>query len=181
MKVGRRAEVSGHYAGPVTRLVAYALDAAIITVLYGVLVAAGVYVLELISGDAIDTDEQGVVWLSGFALWAFAYMFAGLAIAGRTLGKLLVGLKVVRRDGTPLRPRAAFVRTLTFPLSFALVGLGLVGLVVGRERRALHDVLAGSAVVYDWGDRPAELPAPLSRFLAEHGIGALDRTEGAGT
>jgi uncharacterized RDD family membrane protein YckC len=28
-------------------------------------------------------------------------------------------------------------------------GLGFVGIVVGREHRALHDVLAGTIVVYD--------------------------------
>jgi hypothetical protein len=38
------------------------------------------------------------------------------------------------------------------------------------ERRALHDVLAGSAVVYDWGDRPAEMPAPITRWFARHGV-----------
>jgi uncharacterized RDD family membrane protein YckC len=78
----------------------------------------------------------------------------------------------VSRHGSPLTPRAAFVRVVTFPLSLAVFGLGLIGIVVGRERRALHDVLAGSAVVYDWGDRPAELPAPLTRWLAERGVAA---------
>jgi hypothetical protein len=53
-----------------------------------------------------------------------------------------------------------------------LLGLGLVGVVIGRERRALHDVFAGSVVVYDWGDRPAELPAPLTRWIADHGTPA---------
>jgi len=37
----------------------------------------------------------------------------------------------------------------------------VVGIVIGREHRALQDVLAGSAVVYDWDARTARL-----RFLA---------------
>jgi uncharacterized RDD family membrane protein YckC len=81
---------------------------------------------------------------------------------------LLTGIKVVTRQGQPLSPVAALVRVLAFPLSFLLFGLGFVGIVVGRERRALHDVIARSAVVYDWGDRPAELPGPLTRWIAEH-------------
>jgi hypothetical protein len=56
------------------------------------------------------------------------------------------------------------------PVSFLLLGLGLVGIVTGREHRALHDVVAGSAVVVDFGDRPAELPGPLSRFLARQDV-----------
>jgi hypothetical protein len=39
-------------------------------------------------------------------------------------------------------------------------------MVVQREHRALHDLIAGTAVVYDWGSRTAELPGPLSEFLA---------------
>jgi len=51
------------------------------------------------------------------------------------------------------------------PFSFLLLGLGLVGVVIGREHRALHDLAGRSAVVLDFGDRPAELPGPLSKFL----------------
>lgn len=162
-----RARVSGQYAGPVSRLAAYVVDVFLITVLFGVLVAAVSYMIDLVSDVTVDTDETWwlfVAWL----VWAFLYMWVGLALAGRTVGMLLTGIKVVTRDGHPLSPRAAFVRVVALPLSFLLFGLGLVGIVVGRERRALHDVLAGSAVVYDWGDRPAELPAPLTRWIADH-------------
>jgi type VI protein secretion system component VasF len=48
-----------------------------------------------------------------------------------------------------------------FPLSFLLLGLGFTGILVQRERRALHDLIAGSAVVYAWDARAARL-----RFLA---------------
>ena len=52
-------------------------------------------------------------------------------------------------------------RALVFPLSFLLVGLGFLGILVQRERRALHDLIAGTAVVYSWDARAARL-----RFLA---------------
>jgi AcrR family transcriptional regulator len=48
-----------------------------------------------------------------------------------------------------------------FPLSFLLFGLGFLGILVQREHRALHDLIAGSAVVYAWDARAARL-----RFLA---------------
>ena len=161
-----RSQVSGQYAGPVSRLAAYVLDAFLITIAFSGFVATAAYVVDLVSEATVDADATWV--LVAYGVWSFVYMWIGLALAGRTVGMLLAGLKVVTRDGRPLSPRAAFVRVLTFPLSFLLFGLGLVGIVVGRERRALHDVLAGSAVVYDWGDRPAELPAPLARWIAEH-------------
>ena len=159
--------VSGQYAGPVSRLAAYVVDAFLITAAFGLLAAAATYVVELVSNVTVATDE-GLGWLVGYAVWAFLYMWVGLAVAGRTVGMLITGIKVVTRDGRPLSPLAAVVRVIALPLSFLLFGLGLVGIVVGRERRALHDVLAGSAVVYDWGDRPAELPAPLAQWIADH-------------
>ena len=158
--------VSGQYAGAVSRLVAYVIDTFLITVSFGFLVAAATYLIQLVSD--VTVDDEGWWLLGAYAIWWFLYMWVGLALAGRTVGMLLTGIKVVARDGHPLSPRRAFIRVLTFPLSFLLFGLGFIGIVIGRERRALHDVLAGSAVVYDWGDRPAELPAPLARWIAEH-------------
>ena len=72
---------------------------------------------------------------------------------------------MIRNDGRPLSPGAAAIRTVVLPFSFLLFGVGALMALVDRRRRALQDVAAGSAVVYDWGDRPAELPAPLTKFL----------------
>jgi uncharacterized RDD family membrane protein YckC len=46
-------------------------------------------------------------------------------------------------------------------LNFLLFGLGFLGILVGGKRRALHDVIAGTAVVYSWDARVARL-----RFLS---------------
>jgi len=84
----------------------------------------------------------------------------------------LLGLRVVRPDGSPAGPMAALVRALTFPLSIALLGLGFVGIVVHPQRRALHDLLATTAVVYvepavsrraRREPRPAPVPHPAPR------------------
>jgi uncharacterized RDD family membrane protein YckC len=40
---------------------------------------------------------------------------------------------------------------VTFPLSVALFGLGFLGILFHTQRRALHDLIAGTAVVYDPG------------------------------
>lgn len=88
----------------------------------------------------------------------------------------IVGLRIVTRAGAPVSGGRAFIRVLTMPLSFALFGLGLLGVVVDRERRALHDVLAGSTVVYDWGDRTATMPTPLPRWLEQRTAPVQHRT-----
>jgi uncharacterized RDD family membrane protein YckC len=175
MSPARRGAVTGQYAGPVSRLVAAAVDGAAVTALYSAIVASGAFALSLVTTWEIDADQaSGLPGALGFAVWAFLYLWVGLSVAGRTLGKLLVGLRVVQRDGSPLAGRSAFVRVATYPLSFLLSGLGLLGIVLGRERRALHDVLAQTAVVYDWGERPAEMPAPITRWFARHGVDDVD-------
>jgi uncharacterized RDD family membrane protein YckC len=162
----------------VTRLIAFAVDAMVVTVLFSLAVAGFNLVADLVvSGRAPSDGENGLIWFIAFAVWAFLYSSISLAIAGRTPGKSLIGLRVVTRTGGPMTPRQAIVRTLTLPVSFAILGLGLLGIVVGKEHRALHDVFAGTAVVYDWGDRPAELPTPLSRFLTRKGALAEDGVE----
>jgi uncharacterized RDD family membrane protein YckC len=69
----------------------------------------------------------------------------------------VLGVRVVRADGAPAEPRRGVVRALVFPLSFLLLGLGFLGILVQRERRALHDLIAGTAVIYAWDARAARL------------------------
>jgi len=66
----------------------------------------------------------------------------------------------VAADGAEAGPRRGTVRTLAFPLSFLLCGLGFTGIFLQRDRRALQDLIAGTAVVYAWDARAARL-----RFL----------------
>ncbi len=162
MSVGR---VSGHYAGSFSRLVAFLIDWFIIVTTYGLALGLGQYVLETFFGRSVNYAESPAWWGAGFGLWAFVYLVAGLVITGRTAGKGLMGLKVVSRTGEPLGARWAVVRVLVLPVSIGFFGLGCLGILLGKERRALHDVVARCAVVYDWGDRPAELPAPVTRWL----------------
>jgi uncharacterized RDD family membrane protein YckC len=165
-----RFEVSGYYAGPLSRIAAFAGDVALATSAFTAGVAAMSWVVAtLFGGELPPVGEGGALWLIAYVGWLFAYWMVASAIVGRTPMMTLAGLRIVARDGTPLRPRNALVRTVVLPFSLLVFGLGGAWMVVDRERRALHDLLASSTVVYDWGGRPAELPAPLTRWIATHG------------
>lgn len=166
-----RIVVSGRYAGPIARLLAYVVDGAVVVLLVSGAYALTDFVAGQLLGLAIDLD-RGAGLLGALTLLGAGttYQAVALAVDGRTVGKALLGLRVVDRTGRPLRGRQALARAVLYPLSFVVVGLGLVGVVVHRERRALHDLLAGTAVIIDWGDRRAELPSPLSRWLSEHEV-----------
>lgn len=161
----RRLGVTGHYAGPVSRAAAALSDLGILVALFTAAVAGVDLLGRVVIGISPSGSRSGLVWIVTYALWSFLYVFASLTIAGRTPGKGMVGLRVVAADGSTLPARKALLRTLAMPFSGLLFGLGLTGIVFGRHHRALHDLVAGTAVVYDWGERPAELPGPLSAFL----------------
>jgi uncharacterized RDD family membrane protein YckC len=161
-------DVTGHYAGPITRLAAHVLDTAIAGGTFTVASSALLSALQAIGVPISDFNRTGALFIAALFTWVFVYWWAATAVAGRTPGMAVVGLRIVSRTGDPVSGHRALLRVLTLPLSFGLLGLGLLGIVFDRERRALHDVVAGSTVVYDWGDRKATLPSPLARWLALH-------------
>lgn len=69
------------------------------------------------------------------------------ASLGATPGKLLFGLKVVREDGTTLPVGRAVTRAFAEWLSLAALGIGYLIAPMHPERRALHDIIAGTRVV----------------------------------
>jgi uncharacterized RDD family membrane protein YckC len=164
-----RFEVSGFYAGPVSRALAFGGDVALATATFAAGAAALAWLGSTLFGLTLpSSDRQGAAWALALAAWQFVYWWVATSLAGRTPVMALGGLRIVSRDGGPLRPRTALVRTLLLPLSLLGFGLGGAWMLVDRERRALHDLLAGSSVVYDWGGRPAEMPTPLARWIEEH-------------
>lgn len=86
----------------------------------------------------------------------FATLCAGVSLTylvgfqgrwGTTPGKRMVGLSVVTLEGDSPGYAGAFRRYLAGTLTLLSLGLGYL-LVLGPTRRALHDLVAGTRVVY---------------------------------
>ncbi len=168
----------GHYAGSVSRFTAYVIDLTVSTVLFSLGLAAVSYVAQVVSGHPVSWNRSNIVVAIAFAVWQFIYFGYSWAVSGKSFGMAVLGICVVRADGTTLHPRQGIVRALVFPLSFLLFGLGFLGILVQREHRALHDLIAGTAVIYAWDARAARL-----RFLArqaELGLPVSPAPAGAG-
>ena len=95
---------------------------------------------------------------------------------GRSLGKVWLGLRVVRDDGGPIRMRHALVRALAMVFLDLWTTSGVVGglsaLVSARSKR-MGDHLAGTIVVGERIPRsavtrqqPIVMPAPLAGWAA---------------
>jgi uncharacterized RDD family membrane protein YckC len=159
--VDRDVGLQGAYAGIVTRFGGFVFDAATILVVFAVAGRVVEWILSTLRGN--DFSLEDARWVSAVLLivWAFVYCAYPLAIAGRTLGMAVVGVRVVRKDGSDVNGWHAVVRVLAFPFSFLLLCFGFVLILLNRDRRALHDFVAGTTVVYAWNARAARL-----RFLA---------------
>ena len=101
------------------------------------------------------------------------YFFICEALWGQTLGKRLLGLRVLMRDGRPATVSAVSARTV-----FRLIDDGPVGLVVmllsGRRRQRLGDLLGGTIVARATPGLPhAELSPMLLVYPTAWAIGAI--------
>ncbi len=157
--------LQGKYAGFASRFTAFAADVVISLGVFMLALAAISFAARVLTGKDISWNNSDIWVVIAYAGWAFIYFAYSWAAAGRTAGMALVGVRVVRDDGTYASARRAVVRALALPLSFLFLGLGLVGILLGDRRRALHDVIAGTAVIYSWNTRAARL-----RFLSHDGL-----------
>ncbi len=179
-------ELTFTLASPSRRVLAFALDLALLVACIGLM---SLLVLTALPGAGHSESElmRALVTLFAFVLWNFYFVATELRWQGRTLGKRLLGLRVIARDGGPLSADLIFARNLTrdvetlLPLLVLLdpskIGLDdplylficwlwllLVPLLplLNRYRARLGDLVAGTVVV----EHPKE---PLLGELIEAG------------
>jgi uncharacterized RDD family membrane protein YckC len=95
-----------------------------------------------------------------------AYTTVLHGLAGQTLGKMLVGVRVISGDDGPPPYGAAFLRFIGYFVSFGTLTLGFVMAGLRHDKRALHDLIAGTRVERDQeaaitAPPPAETPGPV--------------------
>lgn len=97
--------------------------------------------------DALDIGLLAVgVLLLGVMLHV-VYHTVLVGGCGQTLGKMLLGVAVVRRDGQPAGYGRALLRVLGGGLCLFTLGLGRLPVLFTRERRGLSDLVAGTRPV----------------------------------
>jgi uncharacterized RDD family membrane protein YckC len=91
-------------------------------------------------------------WTLAPTLSAFTVLFMGAyttllhALGGQTIGKMLVHVRVVGMEGEPPLLGPAFLRWIGYLASLAPFGLGFWMAGLRRDKRALHDLIAGTRV-----------------------------------
>ena len=67
---------------------------------------------------------------------------------GATIGKMAIGAKITMADGSPIGYGRALLRWCAARLSDISLFTGYLLIVVRADKRALHDLLAGTKVIY---------------------------------
>jgi uncharacterized RDD family membrane protein YckC len=100
--------------------------------------AASMAVAVLLFGSGVLTSDGWRAWMILAVFFVESTILS--ALAGGSFGQLLAGLGIARLDAKPL----GFVRAV---IRAALVCLVVPALVVGADRRGLHDVAVGTMVI----------------------------------
>jgi uncharacterized RDD family membrane protein YckC len=153
LTVGRQ----GHYAGAISRLVAFGADVGASWGLYTIGVALFNTFFHLVTRRSYNLTNHQILAIVILVVWEFLYFTYQWGVSGRTIGMAVFGLQVVTVEGARITMRQAALRTLGLALCIATLGIGFLGIVYQRERRALDDLVAKTAVVYSWDARAARL------------------------
>ena len=105
---------------------------------------------------APDDLSQGMS-MPGF-LYIVASLVAGMTyftwfhgIAGRTPGKMLLGLRVIQASGEPMTPGVAFLRWVGYLISGLAFCLGFLWVAFDRRKQGWHDKIAATLVIRERG------------------------------
>ncbi|HME49363.1 RDD family protein [Mycobacterium sp.] len=131
-------------AGVLRRTLAAVIDlGVVVATLYALQAAVALSVVGTWPGSLMRGSDQTVREGAVSLVVAVAYSAECWSRSGRTAGGAALGVRVVARDGLPLRPAEAIMRAaacLIFPV-------GLFSAAVDRQRRSLQDMAFGSRVI----------------------------------
>ncbi len=170
-------DFKGYYAGFVTRLAAFIIDAVIVAVFsvsisWFVSITASMlqfeklftYILSFfpvgqnVYNTIFEPAVLGVITFSAVVLYHSFFW----AVTGQTPGKMIMGIRVLTTKGERVPFWRAVLRYLGFFVSTAPFFIGFLWILVDERRQTFHDKLTGTLVIYTWSARPDE------KFLADY-------------
>jgi len=181
---GEAVHLDVRVAGVGSRALARLIDAVLqVVVLYGLLIVVGIVAFLGRFDDALI--QACIIAILIVVLVGYPVLMETLT-RGRTIGKLILGLRVVRDDGGPVTFRQALARTLValaveWPglLLAPLTWLATIGIMIASpQSKRLGDHAAGTIVIHErtptaWGWVPA-MPPALAAWAATLDLTGLD-------
>ena len=168
-------------AGPGVRILARGLD----TVIQFVLLILFLLGLTAIAGGSLGTAGVVIV-LIAIPLIVLGYpAILETLWHGRTVGKAAFGLRVVTKEGAPIRFRHAAIRSVLYIFDGLLVGpvVGILMMLITRDTVRLGDIVAGTMVVRERGGAPMPIsmafgvPPGWEDYVATLDVGGLSSAD----
>ena len=105
----------------------------------------------LVTGTPL-ASASGVFAVIGAAIAVmFVYFTATIAFVGRTFGMKLFAIEIIDAEANELPSlHQAAVNSAVYILSLLLLGIGFVPLFFNEERRAMHDIVAGTLLIREY-------------------------------
>lgn len=163
----------GNYAGFATRLMAFILDSLVVS-------SSLFFITWFINSTLFMLQAQAIAqrfsnlfpWLNIIEIMDFlnsatmvgiysfsliiAYYILLWTFTGQTIGKAIMGIKIVPNQGGKMTLGRSILRYVGYFISAFAFGLGFLWILVDDRRFAWHDRLARTSVVYSWDARPDE-------------------------
>jgi len=141
------------YASLGSRIVAILLDHLILGIIAAIIVlplglGAALFSLPAVGSAGLMRGEVlAPLGALNFLLWLLYFTYFESS-SGQTLGKRIMGIKVVKESGEQLTPIDAFIRTILRLIDgFALYLIGFILVLVSAKKQRLGDMAVGSIVV----------------------------------
>ncbi len=163
------------YRGAMARLVAFLVDAIVLYIILFVFdqVSGAQVLVNTVSGEVVNNIGWRQVV---FIVILLVYFLGFWAWRGQTPGKMLVGAKIVKRDGSRIGIVRALLRFIGYFLYLVLVALSgtrliilvlliivaLVVIALNKRKRGIHDFIAGTVVVNSRAPKPQPVEAEAS-------------------
>ena len=139
-----------------------------------------------VGGLALEADTVGIVVI---ALWILAtfmvtsgyYMIFEIVWNGQTPGKRILGVRVIRESGYPIRPVDSVIRNLVRIVDWLpfLYGIGALVMLFNKRSKRLGDFAAGTMVVREGAPQTLATVAPIASVADEprgYALSAADAT-----
>ncbi len=136
----------------VQRFFAWVIDMVALTVAFPILFGIALAFNSL-------TDSMEVI-ISVFLIIAYLCypLYMEILTDGQTIGKSLIGIRVVCLDGSTPNKSAYMLRWLLYGVDFMCLGIGLAAIIFSKNSQRIGDLAAGTTVVKTTkGKRPAIL------------------------
>ena len=132
------------YGGFWIRVVAYIIDAILISLVFGVVTS--IFGIRYINMDDLSQIDPTTNLLSLVIAWLYFALLES-SERGATVGKMAMGLRVVSNDGKRISFMNATGRYFAKILSAMIFCIGFIMIAFTDRKRGLHDMIASTLVI----------------------------------